>query len=185
MTKMRIMITMICCLFVLALFALAQAIRKPGLWEMTTTMSMGGTQMQQMPQLPPGVKLPPGVQMPSQGSPFGSTITMQVCVTQAMVNKYGGPSPASPNKNSDCKLTNMSVTSSGMKATMVCTGQMNATGTVEYIFIDANTTKTKTHMTGTVQHGPNSTPVDMTTQSTLVYKGPNCGSVQPLPMPNN
>ena len=70
-----------------------------------------------------------------------------------------------------------------MSATMVCTGQMNATGTVETTFVDANTTKTTVHITGTMQMGQNSRPIDMTMQSTSTYKGADCGSVQPLAMP--
>lgn len=117
------------------------------------------------------------------GGPMGGPHTSQVCVTQAMINKYGGASPAPPSKNSDCKMTNVSVTAKGMTATMVCTGQMNTTGQVEATFVDANTTTTKMHITGTMQMGPNSRPVDMTMQATSVYKGPDCGNVKPFEMP--
>jgi hypothetical protein len=185
MHKTRIWITMGCCLFALAIFAWAQSSRKPGLWEITTTISMAGMQMPQMPQLPPGVTLPQGMTMPSQGSPFGGPTTVQVCLTQAMIDKYGGASPAPPNKNADCKVTDISIQSSGMTAKINCTGQMTATGTVEATFVDANTTKTKMHMTGAMQHGANSMPVDMTMLSTSVYKGADCGSVKPLPLPKN
>jgi hypothetical protein len=193
MRKTRVWIAMGCCLFAATPFVSAQSGRKPGLWEVTSTMNMSGQQMPQMPpnvqmpqnmQLPPGVKLPPGMQMPSGGggSPFGSH-TMQICVTQAMIDKYGGPSPSPPNHNSDCKPTDISVKSTGMTATLVCTGQMNGTGTVESTFTDANTTHTKVHMTGTMQMGQNSRPIDMTVESTSVYKGPDCGSVKPFEMP--
>jgi hypothetical protein len=185
MHKTRIWITMGCCLFAVALFAWAQSARKAGLWEITTTMSMGGMQMPQMPQLPPGVTLPPGMKMPGQGSPMGGPTTVQVCVTQEMIDKYGGAAPAPPNRNADCKVTDVSIQSGGMTAKINCTGQMTATGTIESTFVDANTTKTKMHMTGTMQHGANSMPVDMTMQSTSVYKGPDCGSVKPLPMPKD
>jgi hypothetical protein len=70
-----------------------------------------------------------------------------------------------------------------MTAKLICTGQMNTTGTVQTTIVDANTTKMTMHMTGTMQMGQNSRPVDMTVQSTSTYKGPDCGSVQPLPMP--
>jgi hypothetical protein len=43
--------------------------------------------------------------------------------------------------------------------------------------------KGKVHFTGTMQMGPNSRPIEWTSESTSVYKGPDCGSVQPLPMP--
>ncbi|MGA3082594.1 MAG: DUF3617 domain-containing protein [Terracidiphilus sp.] len=190
MRKTRVWIAMGCCLFVATQFASAQSGRKPGLWEVTTTMNMAGMQMPQMPanaqmpQLPPGVKLPPGMQMPSGagGSPFGPHTT-QICVTQAMIDKYGGPTATPPSRNSDCKMTDISIKPTGMTATMVCTGQMNATGTVVATFTDANTTHSKVHITGTMQMGPNSRPVDMTMDSTSVYKGPDCGSVKPFEAP--
>ena len=197
MHKTRIWITMSCCLFAVVLFAWAQSSRKPGLYEITTTMNMGGMQMPQMPanaqmpqniQLPPGVQLPPGMKMPQMpsggGSPFGAH-TLQVCVTQEMINKYGGPSPNPPNRNADCKMTNISINGKGMTATMVCTGQLNATGNVQSTWTDANTTNTTVHLKGTMQHGSNSMPIDMTMQSSSVYKGPDCGSVQPMPMPKD
>lgn len=173
----------------------AQTKQKPGLWVVTTTMSMGGEQMPQMPQnvqLPPGVNLPPGVQMPQNmgssagsmsGSPMGSQHTSQVCVTQAMIDKFGGPNPAPVNPHADCKTTSIVQKSNGMSATITCTGQMNATGTVEATYVDANTTKSTIHITGTMQMGGNSSPVDMSMQSTSVYKGPDCGSVKPMTMP--
>jgi hypothetical protein len=100
-----------------------------------------------------------------------------------MIDKYGGASPTPPSQNSDCKMTDISIKPNGMTATMVCTGQTNATGTVEATFTDANTTHTKVHITGTKQMGQNSRPIDMTMESTSVYKGPDCGSVKPIEMP--
>jgi hypothetical protein len=179
MHKTRVLIIMGCCLLAMTIAASAQANRKPGLYAVTTTTSMGGMQMPQNVQLPAGVQMPQGM-----GSAFGP-MTIQVCVTQAMIDKYGGAPPAQPNRNSDCKTTNISLTSNGMTATMVCTGQMNATGTIESTYTDANTTSTKMHIMGTVQHGANSMPIDMSTQMTSVYKGPDCGDVKPMPMPSN
>jgi hypothetical protein len=169
-----------CCFLVLSTVAQGQAKQQPGLWEETVSMSMGGASAPQMPQLPPGVQLPPGMQMPQIASPYAPH-TMQVCVTQAMIDKYGGPYSSPPKGN--CTMTNVVMTPTGMTAKMVCTGQMNATGTVQATFVDANTTKTTMHLTGTMQAGQNSMPVDMTMQSTSVYKGPDCGSVKPMAMP--
>jgi hypothetical protein len=179
----------------LAVLTWAQARPKAGLWEVTSNMSMGGSQMPQMPagaqmpqniQLPPGVSLPPGMQMPqgAGGSPFHGTTT-QVCVTQAMVDKYGGPSPAPQNRNADCQVTDIAKKDSGMTATITCTGQMTGTGTVESIWSDGgNTTNTTVHIKGTVQHGPNSMPVDMTIHSKSVFRGTDCGDVKPFAMPS-
>lgn len=185
MEKRRNWIAIGCCLFAISLLAWAQSARKAGLWETTTTMSMAGMQMPAM-QMPPGVQMPPGMQMPAgHGSPFGGPMTTQVCVTQEMIDKFGGPTAAPPSHNSDCKMTDISLKANSMTATMVCTGKMNATGTVESTWNDAITTHTKVHITGTMQMGQNSRPVDMTMQSTSVYKGPDCGSVKPPPMPMN
>ena len=156
MRKNRVWVIMGLC--VVALAAQAQGPnRKPGLWEVTTNMSMTG-----MPQMP---------QMPSR--------TSQVCVTQAMIDKYGGP--YSNPQRGNCQLTDISLTPTGMNAKLACTGQMTMTGTVQTTFVDANTTKTTVHTTATM--GASGRTMDMTMESTASYKGPDCGSVQPLPMP--
>ena len=173
MSKTRVWTLVGCCVVGLAALAWSQSQRKAGLWEVTSQMNMAG-----MPQMPPGTQLPPGMQMPA--SPFAPHTT-QVCVTQAMIDKYGSPYSNPP--NGSCKVTNISMKSDGMSATVICTGQMNAMGTVETTFVDANTTKTNMHITGTMQTGPNSRPIDMTMQSTSTYKGADCGSVKPLAMP--
>jgi hypothetical protein len=177
MHKTRVRITICCCLFAVAILASAQSARKAGLWETTTTMTIAG---QQMPQMPPGMQMPPGA-----GSPFGAPKTTQVCVTQAMIDRFGGPSPSVPNRNGDCKMTNISLKPGSMTAKMECTGNMNATGTVESTWTDSYTANTKVHITGTMQMGQNTRPVDIMMQSRSVYKGTDCGSVQPVPIPKN
>ena len=109
--------------------------------------------------------------------------TTQVCVTQDVIDKFGGPYSNPP--RGDCQVTDISVKPSGMTATVSCTGQMTGTGTVESTFVDANSTQTKVHVTGTMQMlGPNSRrAIDVTMQSKSVYKGPDCGSVKPMAMP--
>jgi hypothetical protein len=177
-----------CCLLAVTLFAWAQSGRKPGLWEVTVSMTMGGRQMPQMPQLPPDVQLPPGMKMPQMasggGSPFGA-YTTQVCVTQEMIDKFGGPTVTLPNRNADCKLTDISIKANSMTATMVCTGNLNATGEVESTWTDASATHTSVHLKGSMQMGPNSMPLEMTMQSTSVYKSADCGSVKPMTMPKD
>jgi len=168
MCKTRVWIPTACCLFAVAVFAWAQSTRKPGLWEMTTTMTF-----QQSP-MPPGMQAPPG-------SPFaGGPHTTQVCLTQAMIDKYGAPMPAT---RGDCQFTNVQVKPTGMTATMVCAGKTNGTATVESNWPEQDHAKGKVHFVGTMQMGPNSKPIEWTTESVSVYKGPDCGSVQPAPMP--
>jgi hypothetical protein len=136
--------------------AQGQIKQKPGLWEVTTQMSMSGGPMN-MPQMP--------------------ARTNQVCVTQAMIDKYGGP--YSNPQNAQCQLSDVSLTATGMSANLTCSGQMSMSGTVHTELVDANTTKTTVNMT--MQMGPNT--MNMTMQSTAVYKGADCGSVKPLAMP--
>jgi hypothetical protein len=172
MRKTRIWITMGCCLFAVVIIAWSQAVRKPGLWEMTTNMSW------QKSPLPPGITMPAGV-----NSPFsGMTNTTQVCLTQAMIDKYGAPVSQTQR---DCKIENVVLHASSMTADLVCSGRMNGKGELQSSWTDPNHATGKMHFAGTMQMGPNPTPVEWTVNSTSVYKGPDCGSVQPLPMPKN
>jgi len=155
MNKTRFWLILGCCIIALGAQAQGQG-RKPGLWEVTSQMSMSGGP-QNMPQMPPR--------------------TSQVCVTQAMIDKYGGPYSNPP--QSQCQMTNMSLSATGMTATLTCTGRGNMTGTVQTTFVDANTTKTTVQMS--MAMGSNT--MNMTMLSTATYKGPDCGSVQPLALP--
>jgi len=169
MRKSSTLILFSCCLFAVAAFALAQAARKPGLWEMTTTMTW------QKSPMPAGITMPAGMK-----SPFsGTTINSQVCLTQEMIDKYGAPM----SQNKDCQVTNISMKASSMTADMVCSGRMNGKGTVEASWADSDHAKSKVHFEGVMQAGPNSMPVEWTSESTSLFKGSDCGSVKPLPMP--
>jgi hypothetical protein len=152
--------------------ASSQAIRKPGLWEMTTNMSW------QKSPMPAGVNLPPGMK-----SPFSNmTTTIQYCLTQAMIDKYGAPMPQTQR---DCKIVNVALHASSMTADLICNGKMNGKGEMQSSWPDGNTAKGSMHFAGTMQMGPNATPVEWTTNTTSTYKGPDCGSVAPMPMPQN
>jgi len=155
MNKTRFWLILGCCIIALAAQAQGQS-RKPGLWEVTMQMSMSGGPMN-MPQMPPR--------------------TSQVCVTQAMIDKYGGP--YSNPQQGQCQLSDVSLTPAGMKANLTCSGQMTMSGTVQTTFVDENTTKTTVQMS--MQMGANT--MNMTMASTAMYKGPDCGNVKPLAMP--
>ncbi len=154
MSKTRTWMMVGCCFIALA--AGAQGQRKAGLWEVTSSTTMSG-----MPN------------MPQMGSH-----TQQVCVTQAMIDKYGGP--YSNPQMAECQVTNESMTPSGMSASLTCTGRMSMTGTIQTSFVDANTTKTTVQLNMAMGNGQS---MSMTMQATASYKGPDCGSVQPLAMP--
>jgi Protein of unknown function (DUF3617) len=167
MRKTQIPITIGCCLFAIAFFAWAQAHRKPGLWEMTSTMTY-----QQSP-FPPGM---PASAIAAMGGPH----TVQVCLTQAMIDKYGAPMPQS---HGDCQIANVVLKATSMTADWICNGRMSGKGTLESSWAIPDHAVGKVHFVGTMQAGPNPMPVEYTINSSSVYKGPDCGSVQPPPMP--
>lgn len=154
MKKSVIWTTLGCCLVALTATAQSPMKQKPGLWEVTTQMNMG---MAGAPTMPPR--------------------TSQVCVTQAMIDKYGG---AYNNPQSGCQTTDVSVTATGMSAKVMCTGRMTMNGTVQATFIDAGTVKTTIQMSATM---PNGQAMNMTMQVMSTYKGPDCGDVKPMQMP--
>jgi hypothetical protein len=173
MGKTRVSIGVGCCLLTVAMIAWAQANRKPGLWEMTTNMTW-----QQTP-LPPGVTMPPGANNPFAGAQH----TTQVCLTQAMIDKYGAPMPQS--RNGECTISNVVLKATSMTADWICGGRMAGKGTLESSWADPNHAIGKVHFTGNMQMGANSKTIEYTIESSSVYKGPDCGSVAPLPMPKN
>lgn len=170
MRTMRLWILVACCVLATAMFLIAQPQKHPGLYETTSTMTW-----QQSP-LPPGMQLPPGVQ-----SPFsGSTHTAQVCITQEMIDRFGGPAPQT---RQGCQLASVVKTAGGMTASLVCTGMMSGKGTVESSWSEGGTSKSKLHFTGAMQMGQRSTPVEWTVESTSTFKGPDCGDVKPIQIP--
>ncbi len=170
MRKTRILISVVCFLLVISSFSWAKIARKPGLWLMTSTRTFQKT------PLPPGMVLPPGAH-----SPFSKlTTTTTVCLTQAMIDKYGVPVAA----GQDCKLINVVLKETGVRGELVCSGKMNGRGSWESSWSDPEHATGKTHFVGTVLMGQRTGPVEFTTETTSVYEGPNCGSVQPMPMPS-
>ncbi|MGD0481911.1 MAG: DUF3617 family protein [Terracidiphilus sp.] len=170
MNKTHVRIALGCCLLAAAVLSWAQAVRKPGLWEMTST-----TTWQKSP-MPPGMTLPPGA-----ANPFAPTTrTTEVCLTREMIDKFGVPvtTPAQ-----SCTISNVVLKSDSMTAEMTCTGKMNMHATMESSWPSGNTAHGKIHVTGTMQMGPNASQVEYTVESTSTYKGADCGSVKPLPMP--
>lgn len=163
------------CSLAMAALAWGQMKQKPGLWEVTSTMSMAG-----MPEMPAMPQMPPGMHMPPMASPYAPHNT-RVCVTQAMIDKYGSPYNNPP--RGDCKVTDIVMKANGMTAKIACTGEMNATGTVESTWSDADRTHTTMHMKGIMNTGSGNTPMDMTMKADSVYKGPDCGDVKPMEMP--
>jgi hypothetical protein len=172
MRKTGLMIALGCCLLAVAVFAWAQVNRKPGLWEINSTMTW-----QQSP-FPPGMQVPPGAAAAFGGGPR----TTQVCLTQAWIDKYGAPIPQSRN---NCQATNVVLKPNSMTGDWVCTGQMAGKGTLESSWDDTDHAKGKMHFVGAMQspRSPNPIPIEFTVVSESTYKGADCGSVQPIQMP--
>jgi hypothetical protein len=80
-------------------------------------------------------------------------------------------------------VANLQKTADSMSADWICTGPMTGKGSLESHFSSDGTATGKVHFAGTMQMGGNSAPIEWSSQSTSVYKGPDCGSVQPPPMP--
>ena len=149
------------CLMTATLFAVGPN-RKAGLWESTTQMTWVQSPMPGMPN-----------SMPAR--------TVQVCVTQEMIDKYGGDIPQT---RGTCQVSNVSTKPTGMTADLVCTGQMNGKATIVSTWEDGEHATTNVHFTGEMSMGPNTKPVEWTQKSTSVFKSADCGSVKPLPMPS-
>jgi hypothetical protein len=161
MRGMRVRTVVVFCFLAMAACAGAQT-RKAGLWDMTTT-----TTWQKSPA--------PGM----MGAP--TTQTTQVCLTQAMIDKYGAIMPST--RNGACQMTNIVMKPGGMSGMMMCTGSMSGKGTMESSSADGIHATGSIHFVGSMKMGANTTPVEWTSKSNATFKGADCGTVKPPPMP--
>jgi Protein of unknown function (DUF3617) len=159
MVGMRVWMTL--GLFALSSFA-AGPDRKAGLWEVSST-----TTWIQSP-FPNGMAPPTGPQ------------SMKVCLTQEMIDKFGGPPPQT---RAGCQVQNVVMKPGGMSAEMVCTAPMSGKGTYEATWTDSDHSTGTVHFTGEIKMGPNSKPVEWKSQSTSTFVSADCGSVRPLGAP--
>lgn len=152
----------IVCVLAAAVAAWAQS-RKPGLWEVNSTMTW-----QQSPM--PGGGAPPG------GAFGGGPQTTQVCITQAMIDKFG---TAMPQTRAGCQISNVEKTDHSMSAVLTCAAPMTGTGTIESTWDDPDHSKSKVHFSGSFP-GPSPRPIEWTIDSTATFKSSDCGSVKPI-----
>jgi hypothetical protein len=159
-------LTVTLCLIGTSAFASAQA-RKPGLWEITTNMTW-----QQSP-------MPAG--MGGAHSPFGGgTHTTQACITQALIDKYGGMTQ----QGHECQVSNIVKASNKFSADLVCSGAFSGKGSIDATWTDDEHAASKTHFVGAMQMGADSRPFEWTSESTSVFKSSDCGSVKPIQVPD-
>ena len=97
---------------------------KAGLWNISTTMDMGGVQMP--PEAMAKMKQM-GMKMPS-----AQTFATQMCMTQAQVDS-NKPPPMGRN-DSGCTSHIVSQTGTAMTAEMVCNGEMKGTGHMQIAY---------------------------------------------------
>lgn len=159
------------CLVSVVMLCAAQSVKKPGLWEITST-----TTWQKSP-LPEGTEPPAGSKAAFGGGPH----TSKVCITQEMIDTYGAPMPQSR----DCRVENLVKTPKSMKADWVCSGRMNGKGTLESNETEEGHAEGTVHFSGSMNMGQAARPAEFTIKSSSVYKGSDCGDVKPLPMPTS
>jgi hypothetical protein len=160
--RVWIIATAATCTLVISLAAWAQT-SKAGLWEITTDMTM--------------------VQSPfPTGSPMAAMFadaphTMQMCVTQEQIDKFGGPAPRA---GRNCQLSNVQKTDHSMSADMVCTGSLAGKGSFESSWTDPNHARGTAHFVGTMAMGKTTGPFEWTAKSESTFKSSDCGDVKPL-----
>lgn len=133
--------------------------RKPGLYEMTMVTTT---------VLPSANTYPPR--------------TMQYCLSQEMIDKYGAMVPETPTRA--CQLANVVKKPGGMTAELVCSGFIMGKGTLEVNWSDSEHAKGNLHFSGTIRPGDNQVKVEWSAVTSSVYKGPDCGAVKtPSPPP--
>lgn len=173
MRSIRMSLAALCC-FVALTFALAAPAsaqsRKPGLYETTSEMSWQKT------------PFPPGMQIPPQAAAAfaGGKHTMRACVTQEEIDRYGD---VAPQTRGNCRVINVSKSVHSMKAEMVCTGPMAGKGEIHASWSASGQSRGSVHFVGTMQMGPQPTPIEWTMDYTSIYKGPDCGGVKPVAVP--
>jgi hypothetical protein len=150
---------------------------QPGLWDQTMTMDLSGMEMPQMPEMPPEVLAQmeaAGIQMPDLDFSQPRTNSSQYCLTaEDIANRkpFGGDEDMDDN----CTQQNFVRDDNGMSMDLVCTGDMNGTGRLEYVFDSATHFTGTMNFTGTIQGRPANV---MNTMEGNWVSG-DCGNVAP------
>ncbi len=105
------------------------------------------------------------------------TRTRQVCLTQAMIDKYGAIVP--DNLTHICQLANVVKKSGGMTADLVCSGPVTGKGTLTVNWSDSEHSKGEIHFSGSMQPGATPIKIEFSATTASTYKGPDCGTFRP------
>jgi len=137
---------------------------KAGLWEVTNS-----TTWQKTP-VAPGT---PG------GPPRGTPRTVEVCLTQEMVDAGA----LLPQSRGQCRIEDKVIKPGSLVANYVCSGKMQGTGKLETTLPDPEHVKGSIHFEGTMDVQGHSRPIEWTTISNAVFKGADCSQNPAQPAP--
>jgi hypothetical protein len=125
--------------FVVALMSTQAALGaepRPGLWTMTMTSDLSGMEIPEMPELSPEVLAQMqamGIELPNLDFSQPRTTTVRTCVTpEDIANR--DRFDMGTEMDEDCRQENLQTSETGMSMDLVCTGTMNGTGHIEYVF---------------------------------------------------
>ncbi|PTU31426.1 DUF3617 domain-containing protein [Stenotrophobium rhamnosiphilum] len=141
---------------------------KPGQWEVTSKVDLGKN-MPQIPQLTPQQieqMRQLGIELPSIGP--GGAISMQTCVSQK--DAENGYPPMDERVQRDCKVQDLKRNGKRTTLKVVCNGEMQGTGDVEFIENSPEHYSSKFHLVGTT-HGRS---IDMNNSAEGRWLGPTC-----------
>ena len=164
----------IAALFAIALSPSVQAQQaRPGLWEQTTTMSLGGAGMPQMPAIPADKMAQlksMGIEIPDFSKP--QTTTIKTCLTAEEIANQRLPKPEDMGS---CTMENRQASDDRMSADLVCSGgEFQGMGHVEYVF-DSETSYSGSMTFNGSRAGQ---PFEMTHKSDGTWLGEDCGGVE-------
>nr|TFG54736.1 MAG: DUF3617 domain-containing protein [Hyphomicrobiales bacterium] len=148
---------------------------QPGLWNQTMNMDMSGMEMPQMPAMPPEVLAQmqaAGIQMPNMDFSQPRTMSNQFCITpEDIANRES----FGDDFDDDCEQQNFVSNDQGMSMDLVCTGRMNGTGHLEYVFDSATHYTGSMNFTGTME----GRQANMTNTMEGSWVSADCGNVAP------
>jgi hypothetical protein len=158
---------------------------KPGLWEITQQMQMGGAQAEQMAQMRQQMaNMPPeqrkmmedmmaqrGIKM-GPGAPGGG-MSMQLCMTREMAERNEVPA-----QRGDCKTTQQSRSGKTMKMAFTCSNPPSS-GEGEITFASPESYHMKMAVTTQVQGHAEKANM----QTSGKWLGADCGNVKPMVPP--
>ena len=157
-----------CCLLPIAAFAAGHG--KPGLWEISTKMSMAGA-----PQIPPeqlAQMKQMGIKIPGMG---GDPIVIKQCVTKEQAER--DEPPKTQNEKSGCEMQNAKQDATSYSADMVCNGEMKGKGEMKVSYNNKDSYNGSMHFKGT--EGKRGHEIEMTTEFAGKWLGADCGDVKP------